>query len=260
MHDIDRTFMESEEENEGFQSEAFEFQPETFEFQPETFEFQQFRSDGSGPPVLGETQEMELAASLLEVRDEAELDRFLGDLISQAGRAAGKFISSPTGQALGGILKGAAAQALPVVGSAIGARFGGARGQQVGSQIASALGQAVGLEMEGTNTEQNEFEVARGLVRFGAEAVRNAAMAGPGADPRATARAAAVQAAKTVAPGLLRSNGMGKSPTASPQGTSFGAALGMPMDASSIQGGGVAGQARSGRWLRRGSKIVLYGV
>lgn len=234
MHDIGSTYMETEE--------AEGFQPETFEFQPETFEYEATRYNGGTHPVLGEAEEMELAVELLEARDEAELDRFIGNLLSKAGKALGTFVKSPTGQALGGILKGAAAQALPVIGGAIGGAIGGQRGQDAGSQVASALGKAVGLqELESLNAEDREFEVARGLVRFGAEAVRNAATADSGADPRAAARAAAIQAAKAVAPGLLRSNGAGGDATA--------------------RGGGAAGsQPRTGRWLRRGSRIVLYGV
>jgi hypothetical protein len=234
MHDIDRTYMEFEDEGEAFQPEAFEFEEES--------EVQPGRSNGGVRVVLDETDEMELAMELLEVSDEAELDRFIGNLISKAGRAAGRFISSPTGQALGGILKGAAAQALPMVGSAIGGYFGGSAGQKAGGQVASALGKAVGLELESLNPEDREFEVARGLVRFGAEAVRKAAEAGPGNDPRAAARKAAVQAAQAIAPGLLQSGGMAG-------GTG-----------RATNGRAASGQARSGRWVRRGSRIVLHGV
>ena len=83
MHDIDRTQMEF-----GNAMESFEFTAET--------------------GVFNENEQMELAAELLEITNEQEMDRFLGDLISRAGSAVGKFVSSPTGQALGGLLKGAA--------------------------------------------------------------------------------------------------------------------------------------------------------
>jgi len=98
-----------------------EYNPET-ELMPEAFEYGETEWPGetgeSG--VFSETEEMELAAELLGVASEQELDRFLGSLIQRAGRAVGQFVKSPTGQALGGILKGAAKQALPVVGSALG--------------------------------------------------------------------------------------------------------------------------------------------
>jgi hypothetical protein len=49
----------------------------------------------------------------MAVRDEQELDQFLGTLIKQASRALGRLVGSPDGQAIGSILKGAAKQLLP---------------------------------------------------------------------------------------------------------------------------------------------------
>src|SRR5215831_4837710 len=109
MHDIDRTQIGRE---------------------METFEYPQ------GGRVFSEAQEMELASELLEVNSEAELERFLGDLISKAGKAVGSFVSSPTGQALGGMLKSAAGKLIPAAGSAIGGYFGGPTGAQIGGQLA----------------------------------------------------------------------------------------------------------------------------
>jgi hypothetical protein len=212
MHDIDHTQLEYQGE-----MEAFEF-------------------SGEGG-VFNESDELELAGQLLEVQDEDELDQFLGDLIKKAGRAAGRFISSPTGQALGGILKSAARQALPVVGSALGGYIGGAGGAKAGGQLAAAAGKAFGLELEG----EGELETARNFVRMAAQAVQNATAAAPGTDPRTAARAAVVQAAKVYAPALLRA-------TAAPAATG----------ASPARPAGVRGHA--GRWIRRGSKIVLLGV
>src|SRR5262249_44975728 len=65
---------------------------------------------------FSEAEEMELAAELLTVSNEAELEQFLGSLIRKASRAVGGFIKSPIGQALGGALKGVAKQALPMLG------------------------------------------------------------------------------------------------------------------------------------------------
>ena len=79
MHDIDRSFME--------------YNPET-ELMPEAFEYGEAEWSGetgeSG--VFSETEEMELAAELLGVASEQELDRFLGGLIQRAGRAVGQFV------------------------------------------------------------------------------------------------------------------------------------------------------------------------
>jgi len=230
MHDIDLIRLESESESESF---------ETVPFEAEQFEFAQSETPpGETGEVFGETEQMELASELLEVTNEAELDRFLGDLIGRAGQAIGKFVKSPEGQAIGGILKGAAKQALPGIGSAVGGYFGGATGAKLGGDIASAAGRIFGLELEGLSGEDREFEVARRYVTFAGEAVKNLASTPPGSDPRTAANAAAVAAAKAYAPGL-------RSPVQA----------GMePQEPSRLPA------ALSGRWLRRGSKIILYGI
>jgi hypothetical protein len=228
MHDIDRIRLESE-------SEMLEAVP----FEAEQFEFAEFETpSGETGEVFGETEQMELASELLEVTSEAELDRFLGDLISRAGQAVGKFVKSPEGQAIGGLLKGAATQVLPGIGSAVGSYFGGATGAKVGGDLASAAGRAFGLELEGLSGEDREFEVARRYVTFAADAVKNLALAPAGLNPRVAANAAAVAAAKAYAPGLLSA----VQPGTEPQALS-------PLTAG-----------RSGRWLRRGNKIILYGI
>lgn len=206
MHDLDRTQLEFEEEMEGFE----------------------FETDG----VFSESEEMEIAGQLLGIQEETELDQFLGDLIKKAGRALGRFVSSPTGQALGGILKNAAKQALPVVGSALGGYIGGEKGAQAGGQLATRAGKALGLEFEG----EGELETARNFVRMAAEAVKHATGAPPGTDPRLAARNAVATAARMHVPGLLKISGA----------------------PASLGQRGVRGH--SGRWIRRGSKIVLLGV
>src|SRR4051812_38310403 len=87
---------------------------------------------------LGDNELQELAAELMEVGSEAELDNFLGDLIKKAGSAIGTFVGSPTGQALTGALKSAAKQLLPMAGKAVGGYFGGSTGAQIGGQVGSA--------------------------------------------------------------------------------------------------------------------------
>lgn len=209
MHDIDRTQME------------FENAMESFEFTAET-------------GVFNENEQMELAAELLEITNEQEMDRFLGDLISRAGRAVGKFVSSPTGQALGGLLKGAAKKVLPMAGQALGGYIGGSTGAQIGGNLATAAGDALGLEAE---QEDHEFEAAKSFVRLAGDAVKNAATYPQGNNPRSAATAALTEAAKIHAPGLIAT------------ATNAPAAQGIAM-----------GRARTGRWIRRGSKIVLFGV
>jgi hypothetical protein len=172
MHDIDRAMFESESESE-------------YESEHETgYEFGETEGEGEG-----ENQELAQATELLDVRSEAELDRFLGKLISGAVKAVGNFAKSDAGKAVGGVLKSAAKQALP------------------------HLGQAVGLEAEGLSAEDSEYENARAYVRFANETAQRAAKS-KGAPPAAAAQRAASAAAQNHLPGLMRpgdSNGRGQS-------------------------------------------------
>ena len=238
MHDIDRTQLEAD-------------------YEGNAYEFEQSGWGGETGDVFGETEEMELASALMEVRDEMELDQFLGSLIRKAGRALGRLVGSPEGQAIGSILKGAAKQVLPHAAGAVGAAFGGPLGARISSGIASLVGGEMEMEMEADqeswaqegwnqeawnqeswnqeswNQEDREFEGARQFVRLAGDAVRSASASG--GNPRSAAQAAVTQAAQAMAPGLLQSGGPGAVP-------SYG-------------GGG-----RSGRWMRRGNRIVLLGV
>lgn len=215
MHDTDRTQLE-------YSNEQFEFGEN--EWSPEG--------------TFNENEEAELAAELLSVSNEGELDRFLGDLVSRATQAVGSFVRSPAGQAVGGVLKGVAKKALPMAGTAIGSYFGGPLGAKIGAGVANAASSALGLEGEMAG-EDRELEGAKQFVRIAGQTAATAAAAPPGANPRAVAQQAALSAAMQHAPGLL--TGGAAAPPTAPQ---IAAASG----------------ARSGRWLRRGNKIVLYGA
>ena len=209
------------------------------EFAPETgYESEQFEFGESwaGEGVFSEADEMQLASELLGVSTEAELDQFLGSLIKRAGSAIGAAVRSPIGQAVGGVLKSAAKQALPLAGGALGGYIGGPLGAKIGSGLASAAGSALGLEAESMAQEDREFEGAKQFVRFAANTVKNAATSPASANPAAAAQAAASTAAKQFLPGLIKGNG------------------------SASAGIAAAGRGQTGRWLRRGGKIVLYGV
>jgi len=213
MHDIDRTQVGRE---------------------METYEYPTGESS-----VFNEQQEMELAAELLEIGSEAELEQFLGGLISSAGKAIGSFVGSPTGKALGGLLKGAAGKLLPMAGQAVGNYFGGSTGAKIGGQLAQQAGSIFGLEME---SEEAEFEAATNFVRLAADAVKNLANAPQTGNPRAIAQTALMKAAEAHAPGLFPSQ---KAANGGPQ-------QGGPQDAG--------GHGHSGRWVRRGGKIIVFGV
>jgi hypothetical protein len=201
--------------------------------QMEAFEYPQgeLESAGeSGSEVFGENELMELAAELLEVTNEQELDHFLGDLIKRAGSAVGTFVRSPVGQAIGGVLKSAAKTALPIAGGALGAYVGGPLGAQIGSSLGSMAGQALGLELEGLSQEDREFEATKQFVKFAGETVKNALSAPPNIDPATAAKAAAAEAARIHAPGLF-------------SGTT-----------------GPADKCHCGRWIRHHGKIIVLGV
>lgn len=235
MHNFDRTTMETgyEFENEEFESDEYEYE---------------YEGEGEGEAYaespFSEAEEMELAAELLSVSDEAELDQFLGKLFRRAGRRLGKFIKSPIGKQLGGILKGAAKQALPMLGGALGNLVAPGVGGALGSQWASKAGSMLGLELEGLSREDQEFEMARQFVRFAGAAAGNAAEVSTATPPPQAAQQAAVSAAQTYAPGLLK-----------PKGTSGG------NHAGSGHGGEQGCRHRNkGTWVRSGNKIILYGA
>ena len=157
--------------------------------------------------MLSEADEIQLAGELLEVTNEAELDRFLGDFIKKVGSVAGQVIRSPVGQAVGGVLKGVAKKALPMAGGAIGGYFGGPLGAKIGSGLASAAGSALGLESEQLEQEDREFEGAKQFVSVAADTVKAAASAPPGSDPRRSGPGGGRAAARKFAPALLGQGG-----------------------------------------------------
>jgi hypothetical protein len=181
---------------------------------------------------LSEVEEMELASDLLGVSSEEELEEFLGDLVKKAASAVGSAIRSPVGRQITGALRGVVKTALPAIGAA-GAGFFGLP-PQLGGAAGSMIANAFELETDGMDRQEQEFEVARRIVQLGATAASTAAAAPREAPAKQVAQAALTAAAQRYAPGLARQADGG--------------------------GGGGEGRGRSGRWVRRGNKVVLYGV
>ncbi|HEV2147592.1 MAG TPA: hypothetical protein VGR37_09345 [Longimicrobiaceae bacterium] len=202
----------------------------------------EYESDGEGEwgyetdpeAVFDEVEEMELAAALLEVSGDQEMEQFLGKLIRRVGKAAGNFIKSPVGKALGGALKGVARVALPAVGTALGGPVGG--------MLASTAGKMFGLELEGMSPQDQEFEAARRFVRLAGASAQNAARVRPGTPPTVAAKDAVLAAARKHAPGLV-------------SGAAAGGAGGMQGSGGSRGQGG-----QSGRWIRKGDRLILFGA
>jgi hypothetical protein len=207
MHDIDRSFMETD-------SEGFEFSND---------------EEWSGSEVFSEHEVEQLASELLSLSSEDELDHFLGNLIKRAGSAVGKLVKGPLGSQIGSMLKGLASKALPLAGAALGNMIVPGLGGMIGGKLASAAGSAFGLEVEGLSQEDQHFEIAKQFVRLAGDTTKNA-LAAPGKPPPLAAKDAMMLAAQRFAPGLLQMS------AASP------------------------GRGNSGRWVRRGNKIVIYGV
>jgi len=235
MHDLDRTQLEAAEGYEFGSVRSEELGLGGSGELQEAGRFDEYVGEATEhQSPLGEQHEMELAAELLEVSSEEELEQFLGNVFGSVQRAVGRAVRSDTGRALGGLLKDSlkdlTRKALPVVGRAVGQRVS-PRGGTVGARAASVLGALLGLELEGLSGEDREFEVSRQLVRFTSSAVQNAALAPRNVPGPVAARTAVQRAACTYAPGLL----------------------------PRLQGRSTRMWPRSGRWVRRGQAIVLIG-
>ncbi|HKX33228.1 MAG TPA: hypothetical protein VJ302_36465, partial [Blastocatellia bacterium] len=96
----------------------------------------------------------------------------------------------------------------------------------------------LGLELEGLSYEDQEFEIAKGVVRLAGAAAGNAAQAAPSTPPRQVVQTALTEAAKAHAPGLL---GGAQPQTAPPRGQK-------------------CQHQENGRWIRRGDTIILIGA
>lgn len=238
MHNIDRTILES---NYGEYAGEYETDEYGYEYEGEgegDHEYETYGEYAQENP-FNEAEEMELAAELLSVSNEAELDQFLGKVFRRVARKVGGFIKSPVGRALGGALRGVAKKALPMLGSAVGNVFAPGIGGVIGGKLAGAAGNMLGLELEGLSHEDQEFEVAKQVVRLAGAAAGNAAQAAPNAPPQSVAQAALTSAAQQFAPGLLG----GAAPAVT---------------------GGMRGHKchhkSSGRWVRRGKAIIILGA
>ena len=182
---------------------------------------------------LSEEEVLGYAGELVAAGSEQELDELFGRIFRNVTRRAGRFLRSGVGRQLGGILKGAVRQALPLVGGALGSFVLPGVGGALGSQLGSAAGAMFETEFAGMEPEEQQFEVAQRLVQLAAGSAQEAAAA-PAAPPATIAQRAFVDAARRYAPGLARVDG---------RRTAFR-----------------PGRRMSGRWVRRGNRIVVYGA
>ena len=184
--------------------------------------------------ALSEDEVDALAAELLEITDEEELDLFLGKLFKKAWKGIKK-VGRKVIRPLGRVVKGIAKKALPVLGGVAGSFIPiPGVGTAVGTALGSALSRTFEMEFEGMDPDQQEFEMARRFVKVAGATARKAALTPPTVDPVAAVKAAALSAIKK-------------------QGRGAAGKLG-----SKIQLG--MGSKRAGRWERRGRTIVLLGA
>ncbi|MBI5788638.1 MAG: hypothetical protein HZA78_07280 [Candidatus Schekmanbacteria bacterium] len=185
MHDLDRTQRESELGLEysgetGTMGEVFAeallSEAELYETQHEAELYQEL--------PMSEAEEMELAAELLEITNEAELDRFI-PIILGAAKAALPAIGM-LGKAIAPLAMKAAAKLVPMAGKAIGGMLKGGGGL---GNIASMAGGLLG------GGGDAPFERARRMVRFGRLAGNYAAKAPANSNPRTVAKKAISYAA-----------------------------------------------------------------
>ena len=213
MHDLDRTLRTYEPE---FGETDYESADEIYE--------EIWGGAMQGESAYSDQELNDLAAELLTISDEGELDEFFKKLLSRAGSFAKK---------LAPVLKPLAKKFLPIAGTAVGTFFGGPIGAKLGGKLGSLASNLFEVDMEGLEPQEAEMEVARGIVKLATAAADQAAAAPPTADPNQVVRAAMTAAAQQHAPGLLRGRAAG----------------------------GVRGPIRrSGKWVRQGNRLIVIGL
>jgi hypothetical protein len=204
---------------------------------------------------------MELAAELLSLGSEAELEHFLGKIfkgvgglikkgVGAVGRFAKKGISA-LGKGLKAVgkialpaLKGLAKVGLPMLGKVAGSFFGGPLGGMLGSKLGSLAGNLIGNaeaegELEGLSHEDRQFEIARRYCHLVANSARNILRRPASRNPERAALVAMSQAL----PAIPR------------RGTTMRATTAMRRPV------GRATPARTkGSWVRTGPGVVVVGA
>ena len=108
-----------------------------------------------------EAQVARLAAELLEVTSEEELEDFLGSLASSVIKGAKSFMKSGVGKAVGGALRSIAKTALPAVGGALGSFLLPGVGTAIGARLGSVAGGLLEVgEAEALGEAEAEYEAA----------------------------------------------------------------------------------------------------
>ena len=229
MHDIDRT--------------QLEYSQEAGPFQQEEFEFQEFES-GTMAGEMSEQEEIQLAHELLAVNNEQELEQFLGSFIKtrREHRRPDRQVAHRPGD------RGRAQERCkegPADGRCGARRLHRRTARRENRQRTGQRRRQSDRARAGIRRERGmEFAGARQFVRLAANTARQAAAAAAaGADPRLAAQSCrACRRPQDLRPASLAG------------GTGTAGAMGMARARLSDI------DPESGRWLRRGHQIVLFGV
>ncbi|MCE7987625.1 MAG: hypothetical protein DYG89_41200 [Caldilinea sp. CFX5] len=217
------------------------YNPQPLTMKPLAFNELEFADEGewygAAESPFHEREEMALAAELLSVSNEAELDQFIGALLKGAvgaiGKDGGKLL-----RPLGSVLKPVAKKALPFLGGALGSFIPiPGVGTALGTAVGSAVSKALEAEFEGMEAEERKFEHARRFVRLAGAAAQQAVRLLPATAPHEAVKTGVLAAVRQQAPGFFRAN---QPPTGA-----------HPQDDR---------RPHSGRWLRRGQTIIVEGL
>ena len=105
----------------------------------------------------------DLAAELLDIVNEAEREDFVGRLVAEAARDAGRSLPAGERRALVAELARTAERTLPTLQLALG------ESRLAGRAAVDAAARLFGAELEGMSPEDRDFEIARQFVRFSHE-------------------------------------------------------------------------------------------
>ena len=220
MHDLDRTMGRTHLEN-GFAGFQGEADfEEEYEFEDEADFEEEYESD----EVLNEEEVDELASELLEVSNEAELEQFLGGLIKKVGSAAGNFIRRSRQQVEA---RSNRRQKGPAARRASSRQLRGARDWRPDWRAARERRRSMFGSSRRAQSRRRRVRGTKQFVRLAASDQQRHRCS-PAANAREVASHAVTQATHKFAPGLHR---IARAP---------------------------AGPQR--RWVRKGRKLVIYGV
>jgi len=147
--------------------------------------------------------DIDLAAGLLDVVNQSELERFLQELVAETTRRSGGAVPSRMVRGLVEVLRTTAERTLPTLTS--GAGVSTASGNSHERSTAETAARVFGLELEGMSAEDRDFEIARQLIRFAQAATARATSTQVTGSPAAGVAAVVAGAGHEFAPGLLAS-------------------------------------------------------